>query len=144
MGPQHSGTERNGPDCYCGQKGCVETLISGPGLAADYHRHGGNRAFNANDIVALVVQGDALAEAAMQRFFDRFGRALAMVINILDPDAIVLGGGLSNIDRLYSEGYENVARYVFNDQFNTPILKNIHGDSSGVKGAAQLWRCDEI
>ncbi|MBX9894667.1 MAG: ROK family protein [Nitrosomonas sp.] len=140
----HNILEWNGPDCYCGQKGCVETLISGPGLAADYHRHGGNRTLQANDIVALAAQGDALAEATMQRFFDRFGRALATVINILDPDAIVLGGGLSNIDRLYSEGCDNIARYVFNDQLTTPILKNIHGDSSGVRGAAQLWRCDEI
>ena len=140
----HNILEWNGPDCYCGQKGCVETLISGPGLAADYHRHGGNRTLQANDIVALAAQGDALAEAAMQRFLDRFGRALATVINILDPDAIVLGGGLSNIDRLYSEGRDNIARYVFNDQLTTPILKNIHGDSSGVRGAAQLWRCDEI
>lgn len=140
----HNILEWNGPDCYCGQKGCVETLISGPALAADYHRHGGNRAFKASDIVAQAAQGDVLAEAAMQRFLDRFGRALATVINILDPDAIVLGGGLSNIDRLYSEGRDNIARYVFNDQFTTPILKNIHGDSSGVRGAAQLWRCDEI
>lgn len=140
----HNILERNGPDCYCGQKGCVETLISGPGLAADYHRHGGNHARKANDIVALAAQGDALAEAAMQRFFDRFGHALATVVNILDPDAIVLGGGLSNIEQLYSEGRERVAHYVFNDQFITPILKNIHGDSSGVRGAAQLWRSDEI
>lgn len=140
----HNILERNGPDCYCGQKGCVETLISGPGLAADYHRHGGNRVLKANDIVALAAQGDALAEAAIQRFFDRFGRALATVINILDPDAIVLGGGLSNVDRLYGEGRDSVTRYVFNDQFITPILKNMHGDSSGVRGAAQLWRCDEI
>jgi len=140
----HNILERNGPDCYCGQKGCVETFISGPALAADYHRHGGNRALQANDIVALAAQGDALAEAAMRRFLDRFGRALAMVINILDPDAIVLGGGLSNIERLYSEGRERVAHYVFNDQFNTPVLRNIHGDSSGVRGAAQLWQRDKI
>lgn len=140
----HNILEWNGPECYCGQKGCVETLISGPGLAADYHRHGGNRSITANDIVKLAMQGDEQAEAAMQRFFERFGRALAMVINILDPDAIVLGGGLSNIDRLYTEGRDRVAHYVFNDQLTTPILKNIHGDSSGVRGAAQLWRCDEI
>ena len=94
--------------------------------------------------MTLAVQGDALAEAAMQRFFERFGRALAMVVNILDPDAIVLGGGLSNIERLYTEGRNRVAHYVFNDQFTTPILRNIHGDSSGVRGAAQLWRSDEI
>jgi fructokinase len=89
--------------------------------------------------VALAEQGDATAEAAMQRFFDRFGRAMAMVINILDPDAIVLGGGLSNVERLYSEGRQHIARYVFNDEFITPVLRNLHGDSSGVRGAAQLW-----
>lgn len=140
----HNILEWDGPDCYCGHKGCIETLISGTGLAADFHRHGGNSAFNANDIVTRAAQGHAASEAAMQRFFDRFGRALAMVVNILDPDVIVLGGGLSNVDRLYSEGRARVAHYVFNDEFITPILKNIHGDSSGVRGAAQLWRSDEI
>lgn len=140
----HNMLEPDGPDCYCGQKGCVETLISGPGLAADFHRHGGNRSLIATDITVLAAQGNALAEAAMQRFFDRFGRAVAMVVNILDPDAIVLGGGLSNMERLYNEGRARVARYVFNDEFITPILKNTHGDSSGVRGAAQLWRADEM
>lgn len=140
----HNILELDGPDCYCGRKGCVETLISGPGLAADFHRHGGDSALVVSDIVALAAQGDALAEAAMQRFLDRFGRAMAMVVNILDPDVIVLGGGLSNVERLYTEGRARVAHYVFNDELITPILKNIHGDSSGVRGAAQLWRSDEI
>jgi len=140
----HNILELDGPDCYCGHKGCVETLISGPGLAADFQRHGGNSALLASDIVALAARGDALAEAALQRFFDRFGRAMAMVVNILDPDVIVLGGGLSNVERLYPEGRARVAHYVFNDEFITPILKNVHGDSSGVRGAAQLWRSDEI
>lgn len=140
----HNILELDGPDCYCGQKGCVETLISGPGLAADFHRYGGDRAFVASDVVALAAQGDLLAAAAMQRFFDHFGRAMAMVVNILDPDVIVLGGGLSNVERLYSEGRERVAHYVFNDEFITPILKNVQGDSSGVRGAAQLWRSCEI
>ena len=140
----HNILEREGPDCYCGHKGCVETLISGPGLAADYRRHGGDSALTAGDIVELAAQGDALAEAAMQRFFDRYGRALAMVVNILDPNAIVLGGGLSNVDRLYTEGRERLAHYVFNDEFITPVLKNVHGDSSGVRGAAQLWRPHEM
>ena len=139
----HNILDRRGPNCYCGQQGCVETLISGPGLAADFHSHGGNRALIANDIATLAAQGDDLAEAAMQRFFDRFGRALATVVNILDPDAIILGGGLSNIDRLYTEGRARIAQYVFNDEFTTPILRNIHGDSSGVRGAAQLWRSDD-
>ncbi len=140
----HNILELNGPDCYCGRKGCVETLISGPGLAADFHRHGGDDLLLAEDIVSLATQGDASAEAAMQRFFERFGRAMAMVVNILDPDAIVLGGGLSNVERLYSEGREQVARYAFNDEFITPILKNVHGDSSGVRGAAQLWHSNKI
>lgn len=140
----HNILEVDGPNCYCGHKGCVETLISGPGLAADFQRHSGHSALVANDIVALAAQGDALAEATLQRFFDRFGRAMAMVVNILDPDAIVLGGGLSNVERLYSEGRARVAHYVFNDEFITPILRNVHGDSSGVRGAAQLWRSDEI
>jgi len=140
----HNILEQGGPDCYCGRKGCVETLISGTGLAADFHRHGGDRSLIANDIVSMAAQGNELAEATMQRFFDRFGRAMAMAVNILDPDIIVLGGGLSNIDRLYTEGCEQVARYAFNDEFITPILKNVHGDSSGVRGAAQLWGCNEI
>ncbi|MBK6958985.1 MAG: ROK family protein [Nitrosomonas sp.] len=140
----HNILELDGPDCYCGHKGCVETLISGPGLAADFQRYGGGSALLARDIVALAARGDALAEAALQRFFDHFGRAMAMVVNILDPDAIILGGGLSNVERLYSEGRARVAHYVFNDEFITPILKNVHGDSSGVRGAAQLWRSDEI
>ncbi|WP_292991813.1 ROK family protein [Nitrosomonas sp.] len=140
----HNILELDGPGCYCGQNGCVETLISGPGLAADFYRHGGSDTLVASDVVALATQGDALAEAAMQRFFDRFGRALAMVVNILDPDVIVLGGGLSNVERLYSEGRERVAHYVFNDEFITPVLKNVHGDSSGVRGAAQLWCSSEF
>jgi len=135
----HNILEQAGPHCYCGHRGCVETLISGPGLAADYHPHDGQQRLTAKEIVTLAAQGDAQAEAAMQRFLDRFGRALAMVINILDPDAIVLGGGLSNIERLYIEGRERIADYVFNDEFSTPVLKNTHGDSSGVRGAAQLW-----
>ncbi len=140
----HNILEVNGPDCYCGQKGCIETLISGPGLAADFHRYSSDHSLFASDIVALAAQGEALAEASMQRFFDRFGRAMAMVVNILDPDVIVLGGGLSNVERLYSEGRERIAHYVFNDEFITPILKNIHGDSSGVRGAALLWSRHEV
>ena len=140
----HNILESNGPNCYCGQKGCVETLLSGPGLAADFYRNGGNAEFTTNEIVALAAQSDVLAEAVLQRFFDRFGRAMATVVNILDPDVIVLGGGLSNIDRLYTEGRTKVVQYVFNDQFITPMLRNIHGDSSGILGAAQLWRHDDF
>lgn len=139
----HNVLERDGPECYCGRFGCVETLISGPGLTADFVRSGGKSRLNVQEIVTLAAAGDVIAEETLQRFFNRFGRALAMVINILDPDAIVLGGGLSNVDRLYTEGRARVAHYVFNDELHTPILRNVHGDSSGVRGAAQLWGANE-
>jgi fructokinase len=141
----HNILEHDGPTCYCGHNGCVETLISGPGVVQDYLSHGGlHEQVTAEEIAALALRDDMKAEDAMQRFLERFGRALATVINILDPHVIVLGGGLSNIDRLYDEGREYVEQYVFNDEFRTPILKNIHGDSSGVRGAAQLWKAEEI
>ena len=135
----HNVLEPDGPPCYCGKRGCVETFLSGPGLARDFTSQGGNAALDARAIAMAAEQGDVLAEAAMQRYLHRFGRALSVVINILDPDAIVLGGGLSNIARLYTEGREHVARYIFNDELRTRILPNLHGDSSGVRGAAQLW-----
>jgi len=135
----HNVLETDGPPCYCGKHGCVETLLSGPGLAHDFALHGGDPALDAKNIVARAAEGDTRAEAAMQRYLDRFGRALSTVINILDPDVVVLGGGMSNIARLYTEGRERVARYVFNDELRTRILPHVHGDSSGVRGAAQLW-----
>jgi len=135
----HNVLETDGPPCYCGKHGCVETLLSGPGLARDYALHGGDPSLDAKQIVAHAEQGETRAEAAMQRYFDRFGRALSTVINILDPDVVVLGGGMSNIARLRTDGRERVARYVFNDELRTRILPHIHGDSSGVRGAAQLW-----
>ena len=135
----HNVLEADGPPCYCGKRGCVETFLSGPGLVHDWRQHGGDAALAAKDIVALAKQGDARAEATLQRYLDRVGRALAMVINILDPDAIVLGGGMSNISRLYTDGRDSVARHIFNDEQRTKILPNVHGDSSGVRGAAQLW-----
>jgi fructokinase len=139
----HNVLEPEGPPCYCGKRGCVETLISGPGFARDYQLNGGEPDVAAHDILARAQAGDAIAEAAIQRFLDRFGRALAVVINILDPHAVVLGGGLSNIARLYTEGPQHLARHIFNDELCTPILRNAFGDSSGVRGAAQLWRADE-
>jgi fructokinase len=135
----HNVLEANGPPCYCGKRGCVETFLSGPGLARDHHAAGGDPSYDARTIAEHAAQGDSLAEAAVQRYLDRFGRALSVVINILDPDAIVLGGGMSNITRLYTEGREHVARHTFNDELRTRILPNLHGDSSGVRGAAQLW-----
>lgn len=140
----HNVLEPDGPQCYCGKCGCVETLLSGPGFARDYQMHGGRAGLHANEIIGLAERGDEAAEAAVRRFLARFGRALAVVINILDPDVVVLGGGLSNFNRLYDAGRESVAHQVFNDELRTPILKNVHGDSSGVRGAAQLWRPGEI
>jgi predicted NBD/HSP70 family sugar kinase len=96
-----------------------ETYLSGPGLARDYAAHGGDPSFDAKQIVTYATQGDALAEAATQRYLDRFGRALSVVINILDPDVVVLGGGMSNIARLYAEGRARVEQYVFNDELRT-------------------------
>ncbi|MBT00185.1 MAG: fructokinase [Oceanospirillaceae bacterium] len=139
----HNQLEADGPVCYCGRRGCVETFISGPGLLADYHRLGG-KAQSVPELLTGLEQGEACAAQAMDRFHQRFGRALATVINILDPDVVVLGGGLSNMESLYREGRDAVAEYVFNDQLITPIIRNCHGDSSGVRGAAQLWSVDEV
>ncbi len=139
----HNLLEADGPECYCGRRGCVETLISGPGLTRDYAGHAGGASIDVQQILTRAAAGEAAAEAALQRFFARFGRALAVVINILDPHAIVLGGGLSNLQRLYTEGVAQVQRHVFNDELRTLILPNRHGDSSGVRGAAQLWTVGE-
>ena len=135
----HNPLIEHGPDCYCGRKGCVETLISGPGLIADYIRSGGKTGTSPAEIVSLAETGDYLATATIERFLAHFGRAVATVINILDPHAIVLGGGLSNLDLLYDRGRQAIEPHVFSDSFTTPVLKNHHGDSSGVFGAAYLW-----
>jgi len=129
----------DGPPCYCGKRGCVETLLSGPGLQLDYEALGGVSGQNAESIVKLSEGGDEIAEQAMRRYLDHFGRALSVVVNVLDPHAIVLGGGMSNIKRLYTDGNERLAHYVFNDELKTRLLPNLHGDSAGVRGAAWLW-----
>jgi len=139
----HNVLEPDGPPCYCGKRGCVETFLSGPGLARDYRADGGDNALDARAIAELAAQGDSVAEAAMRRYLDRFGRALSVVVNILDPNAIVLGGGLSNLARLYAEGRENLDVYSFNDELRTVLLPHRHGDSSGVRGAARLWPAGE-
>jgi fructokinase len=148
-GPQHIAGEwghnpldPEGPLCYCGRRGCVETLLSGPALARDHAAHGGDHA-DAETIAARALRGDTIADAALRRFVDYFGRALATVINILDPHVVVLGGGLSNIERLYTDGRDAIARHVFNDELRTRIVPNVHGDASGVRGAAQLWDASE-
>jgi len=139
----HNVLEPDGPPCYCGKRGCVETFLSGPGLARDYRATGGDPALDARAIIEHATAGDTGAEAAVQRYLERFGRALSVVVNILDPDAIVLGGGLSNAARLYSEGRDRLAANVFNDELRTALLPHVHGDSSGVRGAAQLWNPGE-
>jgi fructokinase len=130
--------ERPGPPCYCGRAGCNETFLAGPSLARDHGRHTG-RDLKAPEIAAAAEAGDAQALATMARYEDRMARALAVVINILDPDIVVLGGGVSNIERLYREVPLLLPKYVFSDQVATPIVKAKHGDSSGVRGAAWLW-----
>jgi fructokinase len=149
-GPQHIAGEwghnvlvPEGRPCYCGRRGCVETYLSGPGLVAEWTEHGGDPAeASAEQIVARAVEGDPGARSVMARYLDHFGRAMASVINILDPDAVVLGGGMSNVRALYGSGRRNIERYVFNDELTTPVLPNLHGDSSGVRGAAWLWPAD--
>ena len=132
MNPQE---QAEAPQCYCGKRGCIETFCSGPGLAADYFRHTG-RALTAAQIAS---SDDADAKAALARLSDRLARGLATVVNLLDPDAIVLGGGLSNIERLYADLPPLVERYAFTPEGSTRIVRNRHGDSSGVRGAAWLW-----
>jgi len=135
--------ELPGPPCYCGRSGCIETFLSGPGLAADHRRHGGAD-LAGEQIVAQAGTGDAACQATLDRHAERLARALAHVINILDPEAIVLGGGLSAITSLYDAVPRLWGKFVFSDTVLTKLLPPKHGDSSGVRGAAWLWRQDEI
>ena len=130
--------EHHRDTCYCGRKGCVELYLSGPGLAAD-HRGATDTDLSAAEIALRATVGDSSCGATLQRYEARLARALAQVINILDPDVIVLGGGLSNMDRLYANVPRLWAGHVFSDQVATRLLKHRHGDSSGVRGAAWLW-----
>jgi predicted NBD/HSP70 family sugar kinase len=130
--------ERLGPPCYCGKHGCIETFVSGPGLARDYAAQGGDP-LDAAQIVARAAHEHA-AQAALARYETRLARALASIINVLDPEVIVLGGGLSNIGRLYKNIPALWGKWVFSDTVRTRLVRNIHGDSSGVRGAAWLWR----
>lgn len=129
--------EMPGPACYCGKAGCIETFLSGPGFARDYLWAGGAEATPAT-IAELAEHGEEIAAASMRRYEDRLARSLATVINILDPDVIVLGGGVSNISRLYGNVPALLPRYVFSDSVRTKLVKAAHGDSSGVRGAAML------
>jgi fructokinase len=145
-GPQHVAGEwghhrlrDDGPSCYCGQRGCVETVLCGPALERAYVEAGG-AACDAAAVAARAAGGEAIATRVLEGYVDRFGRALANVVNILDPDVIVLGGGLSNLDVLYTQGVAAVRRFVFNDELGTRIVRNVLGDTAGVIGAAWLAR----
>ena len=127
--------------CYCGRRRCIETFLSGPGLAADHRLSapGASATLDATAIAALARAGDAAARATMARFYQRLAGALATVINVLDPDVVVLGGGLSNIEPICDEVGARLPAHVFSDAVATPVVRNRHGDSSGVRGAAWLW-----
>jgi fructokinase len=122
------------PPCYCGRSGCIETYLSGPGLTRD-----SGTGLQPPEIVARAAAGEVRCEAALARYEERLARSLAGVINILDPDVIVLGGGISNVDRLYAHVPQLWARHVFSDSVTTRLVRHAHGDSSGVRGAAWLW-----
>ena len=142
-----SRTEAGLPDtrCYCGRRRCIETYLSGPGLAADHARLAAAAPadVDARRIVALARAGDAQAQAALDRYCRRLASALATVINVVDPDVIVLGGGLSQVDELYPALPPLLGEYVFSDRCDTPVVRNRHGDASGVRGAAWLWPARE-
>lgn len=134
--PTHE--EIDASQCWCGKRGCLETWISGTGLARDYARSDG-RPLSGKAIVEAARAGDALAEAALERYVNRLARALGMICSIVDPDTIVLGGGLSNVHELYERLPSAVRQYVFSDTWDARIVPAQWGDSSGVRGAARLW-----
>lgn len=137
--PWPEAAELPGKPCYCGKHGCIETWLSGPGFEAEFSHAGGGKQ-SAAAIVQLAEQGDPLAEQLLQAYEERLAKSLAHVINILDPDVIVLGGGMSNIRRLYISVPQRWGRYVFSDQVSTRLVAPHFGDSSGVRGAAWLGR----
>jgi fructokinase len=137
--PRPTAAELPGPPCYCGHTGCLELWISGSGLERDFAKVTG-KAMPGPEIVAASERGDAQAEAAMSRWEERVARGFTMIVNMLDPDAIVIGGGLSNVDRLYQNVPPLMEGLIFGGgKLDTPILKAVHGDASGVRGAAWLW-----
>jgi fructokinase len=134
--------ELPGAVCYCGKRGCIETFLSGAGLAADYHRETGV-SISGTALSERLAQQEQAAQRVMARYEDRLARSLAAVINLLDPEAIILGGGLSNVARLYQQVPRIWTDYIFSDVVRTRLLPPRHGDSSGVRGAAWLWAVDE-
>jgi fructokinase len=131
--------ELDAPPCWCGQRGCVELWVSGTGLQSDHERVNGQR-LAGPDIIAAARAGDRPAQDTVDRYVDRLGRTLAMICNVLDPDTIVLGGGLSNVDELYERLPATIRRYVFSDVWDARVVPARWGDSSGVRGAARLYR----
>ena len=130
-----------GPDCSCGRRGCIEAYVSGPGMERDHEAVTGQR-LSTREIVANAAGGEDDAVASCGRYVDRLARGLASVINVLDPEIVVLGGGMSNLPALPEDVQTALPRYVFTDQVATRVLRNVHGDSSGVRGAAWLWPVD--
>ncbi|MGE5520946.1 MAG: ROK family protein, partial [Candidatus Dadabacteria bacterium] len=134
----HNILEENGKQCYCGKKGCVETVISGPALEAFYEQLGGIK-LNLKGILQKKEESDVHAMATVERLLEYYGRAISTLINVLDPQLIIIGGGVGNIELLYTEGYERIKKYIFNKGVvHTPICKPLLGDSAGVFGAALL------
>jgi fructokinase len=131
-------SELPGPPCYCGRRGCIETFLSGPGMERDHREHTGESR-STHEIVRAAAAGDAAAAATVARYHDRLGRGLASVVNVVDPDVVVLGGGMSNLPGLADVASAAMRPYVFSDVVDTVVRCNVHGDSSGVRGAAWLW-----
>ena len=142
--PWPTANELPGPSCYCGHTGCLETWISGTGFERDYARHTGE-SLSGREILWRARQSETAALACLALLEDRIARGLAIVVDLLDPDVIVLGGGLSNIEELYGSGLATLlSRYTFGGGTSTPVRRNLHGDSSGVRGAAWLWSDADI
>ncbi len=136
--PWPRGDERPGPSCYCGRRGCIETFLSGPGLEHD-HRTTTGHTRTTYEIAAGISSGDPDALATFSRYVDRLARGLATVVNVVDPDVVVLGGGMSNLPGLSEATLSALPKWVFTDEVSTKVVRNRHGDSSGVRGAAWLW-----
>jgi fructokinase len=132
--------ELPGRECYCGKRGCIETWLSGPGFAKDHQQHYDlDKSLTAKEIMLLVEQQNAPAQASLQRYAERLAKSLASIINVIDPDVIVMGGGMSNVKQLYDLVPAIWGNYVFSDEVTTQLVSPKHGDSSGVRGAAWLW-----
>ena len=141
--PQPSDEERPGPGCYCGRSGCIESFLSGPGLAADYARRTRMSDVTAERVVADAQAGVPVAMATLEAWEDRMARSLATIINVADPNVIVVGGGLSRVSRIFENVPARWGQYIFSDHVVTRFVPAAHGDASGVRGAAWLWGRDK-